>query len=321
MGKVRAAIRAVGWSSVLLTASINASADPVGYAVNSRGFAEDPAEIHVLWRVDLATGASQRVGPTRFLDMEGLAFSPDGTLYGADDESKTLVTINTSSGFSTPVGGVLNNMGVPLQNMDFGMTFTCDGQLWLSSDIQQSLFSASLTTGRLTRVGAEGSLGAPITGLAAWGDALYGLGQGVRGEDGMFSIDAPNLYRIDRDTGRAELIGSLGSSVLPYANAGLAFDETGRLWAITDRREDGNPEIRSEIHIIDLTSGEASKSADADRIGFESLAIAAPGGCDQQGRLPPTGAVEIPSHSPGSLAWLLSLLLLSGFWTLNARQR
>lgn len=304
----------------MLTASVVASADPVGYAINSRGFAEDRDDINVLWQVDLATGVSQRVGPTRFLDMEGLAFAPDGTLYGADDESKTLVTINTSSGFSTPVGGVLNNMGVPLQNKDFGMTFTCDGQLWVSSDIDQSLFTASLTTGRLSLVGTEGSLGQPITGLAAWGNQLYGLGEGVRGEDGMFSVHAPNLYRINRDTGTAELIGSLGNAVLPYANAGLAFDETGQLWAITDRRANGLPAIPSEILSIDLATGTATKTADADRVGFESLAIAAPGGCGSRGDVP-IDAVQIPVNRSWALGWLMIVLLASGFWTLHPRQR
>jgi sugar lactone lactonase YvrE len=297
----------------LLVAAGAAWAQSTGLAVNSRGFAEE-GQVHVLWRVDLDTGTSERIGQTGFLDVEGLALSPDGTLYGADDESKTLVTINTASGFSSPVGGTTSNMGVPLaQPMDFGMTFTCDGTLLVSSDVERSLFSASLETGRLTRIGEAGSLGAPITGIAAFGDDIYGIGQGITGTDGNFSTDAPNLYRIDPETAAATRIGSLGPAVLPYANAGLAFDDQGRLWALTDRRENGVPDIASEVLRIDIETGLATKTADADLVGFESLAISAPAGCDGRG-----GSLDeaepIPATSRfGQALLVLALLALAGF--------
>lgn len=253
--------------------------------------------------------------------MEGLAFTSDGTLYGASDENKTLVIINRNSAFSSPVGGILFNMGVPLEPLDLGMAATCDGELLVTSAIQQSLFRASLNNGRLEQIGNPGSLGAPITDIAIWGEHAYGLGQGqTRDANDNLVTSSPNLYRIDLETATATLIGPLGAAAGPYANAGLAFDETGQLWAITDRLENGNSGIRSEILRIDLATGAATKSADADRVGFESLAIAVPGGCGSRGEVP-GDAVAIPSHSPGSLAWLLTLLLATGFWTLHSRQR
>jgi hypothetical protein len=294
----------------LSLACVGAWAQTTGLAVNSRGFA-DEGQVHVLWRVDLDTGAAERIGQTGFLDLEGLALSPGGVLYGADDESKTLVTINPSSGFSTPVGGVSSNMGVPLSEpMDFGMTFTCDGTLLVSSDVERSLFTASLETGRLARIGEPGSLGAPITGIAAFGNVLYGIGQGITGTDGNFATDAPDLYRIDPATATAERIGPLGAAVQPYANAGLAFDDQGRLWALTDRRENGVPDLHSEVLAIDVTTGRATKTADADVVGFESLAIAAPAGCDGRG-----GAISeaegIPTTSRlGQLLLALAMLAI-----------
>ncbi|HMB39933.1 MAG TPA: hypothetical protein VKO85_12720 [Wenzhouxiangellaceae bacterium] len=304
----------------LLIAHVIAWAQPTGLAVNSRGFG--PTEdIHVLWEVNLSTGQVERIGQTGFIDMEGLALAPDGTLYGADDQDKTLVTINVNSGFSSPVGDLRFNMGLPLaQPMDFGMTFTCAGELLVSSDTERSLFSASLETGRLQRIGQVGSLGAPITDLASWGGELYGIGQGLAGEDGMFTSDAPNLYRIDRGTATAEFIGSLGLAVLPYANAGLAFDTEGNLWAITDRRANGVPDIRSEILRIDLETGLAQKAADAALVGFESLAIAPPGGCDTpDGTL--AGPAMIPASNPHGLAMMALLMLVTSWWTLHLRQR
>lgn len=305
--------------ALLLVHSV-AWAQPTGFAVNSRGFG--PTEdIHVLWRVNLTTGQVERVGQTGFIDMEGLALAPDGTLYGADDGTKTIVTVNINSGFSSPVGGLRSNMGIPLaQPMDFGMTFTCDGDLLVSSDAERSLFSVSLDTGRLTRIGQIGSLGVPITDLASWGDELYGIGQGLAGEDGQFTTDAPNLYRIDPADATAELVGSLGQAVLPYANAGLAFDSTGDLWAITDRRANGIPDIASEILRIDLETGLAQKTADAALIGFESLAIAPPGGCDTPDGSMPDAAV-IPANSRHGLAIMALLMLMASMWTLYLRQR
>jgi len=304
----------------LLLAHAAVVAQPTGLAVNSRGFGATE-DIHVLWRVNLSSGQVERIGQTGFIDMEGLALDADGTLYGADDSTKTLVTVNINSGFSSPVGGLRNNMGMPLaQPMDFGMTFTCSGELLVSSDTERSLFSASLETGRLQRIGQVGSLGAPITDLASWGGELYGIGQGLAGEDGLFTTDAPNLYRIDPVNATSEFIGSLGEAVLPYANAGLAFDEAGNLWAITDRRANGIPDIESEVLRIDLETGLAQKTADAALVGFESLAIAPPGGCDTPNGALPDPAI-IPASNPHGLAILALLMLVASWWTLHLRQR
>jgi len=306
--------------ALLLVQHGMAWAQPSGFAVNSRGYGED-ADIFVLWQVNLSSGQTERIGQTGFLDMEGLALAPDGTLYGADDESKTLVKVNTNSGFSQPVGTLRNNMGIGLaQPMDFGMTFTCSGELLVSSDTQQSLFRASLEDGRLERIGALGSLGAPITDIASWGDTLYGIGQGLAGADGAFTTDSPNLYRIDPTSATAESIGSLGEAVLPYANAGLAFDDTGTLWAITDRRANGVPDIESEILRIDLETGRAEKSSDANQVGFESLAIAPPGGCEPLGGSEPEPSL-VPADNPVGLTLLTLLMLTASWWTLYLRQR
>jgi hypothetical protein len=295
-------------------------AQPSGFAVNSRGYGEDE-DIFVLWQVNLSSGQTERIGQTGFLDMEGLALAPDGTLYGADDESKTLVKVNTKSGFSQPVGNLRNNMGIALaQAMDFGMTFTCSGELLVSSDTQQSLFRASLEDGRLERIGAIGSLDAPITDIASWGDTLYGIGQGLAGADGAFTTDSPTLYRIDPTSATAESIGSLGEAVLPYANAGLAFDDTGTLWAITDRRANGVPDIESEILRIDLETGRAEKSSDANQVGFESLAIAPPGGCEPLGGSAPEPSL-VPADNPVGLTILALLMLTASWWTLHLRRR
>ncbi len=290
------------------------SAEPLAWGVNSRGNLSDDQQVHALWRIDLATGDAEYVGWTSFLDMEGLALDAEGTLYGADDESKTLVTVGTTSGLALAVGNQRANFGVPIADvLDLGMTFTCDGDLLISSDQRETLFTADPADGMLVRIGEEGGLGAPITDIAAWGDALYGIGQGL---DGAGNSDSPFLYVIDADAGTAEVVGPLGPAVAPYANAGLAFDADGQLWALTDRRDGGNPNLPSEILRIDLDTGTATKIADADVVGFESLAIAPPGGCDRGA--PP--AVIVPTLGPGGLL-ALTLLLLAVGWTLLTPRR
>ena len=47
--------------------------------------------VDALWRVDLANGSAEYVGWTSFLDLEAIALDDQGTLFGADDDSKTLV--------------------------------------------------------------------------------------------------------------------------------------------------------------------------------------------------------------------------------------
>lgn len=299
----------------MIFAASAAVAEPYAYTVNSRGFLPDE-QMHRLWRVDLATGATQQLGQTGFLDLEGLAFAVDGTLFGADDESMSMVRVNTNSGFSTPLGNSRTNMGLPFEPMDFGMSFTCSGQLLVSSDVQRSLFSGNIETGLLTRIGAPGSLGAPITDIAAWGDLLFGIGEGNVGAAG--GAGAPNLYRIDPATATATLVGALGPAVAPYANAGLAFDADGTLWMVTDRRDGGAVDIPSQILRIDPGSGLATHVADSDVVGFESLAIAPPGNCEPQGEPRP---FIVPTQSAGGLAAMILALLALGWWTLHLGRR
>lgn len=295
----------------MLIASSVVVAEPYAYSVNSRGFVPDN-QMHRLWRINLASGTTEQLGQTGFLDIEALAFNADGQLFGADDESMSLIEVNSNSGFSTPVGNQRSNMGLPFEPMDFGMTFRCDGTLLVSSDVQRSLFSANTETGFLSRIGAPGSLGAPITDIAAWGDVVYGIGEGDVSASG--AAGAPNLYRIDPATATASLIGPLGATVAPYANAGLAFDAAGHLWAVTDRRDNGAVNLASQILRIDLDSGLATVVANADVVGFESLAIAPPGGCEPQGEPEP---MIVPALSPLGLAAVILILLGLGGWTLR----
>ena len=299
------------WRSVVLVVCLAASmpvwAQPVGYAINSRGNFQDSSRVFALWQIDLATGAETYIGWTgqgEFIDIEGIAFDSESRLYGADDSEDTLVRIGTETGNAIPVGGSGRNMGISTDiSMDFGMTFTCEGQLLVSSAGEESLYFADTETGVLESIG---SLGVPIVDMTTVGSAIYGIGLGT---DGSGNPLAPNLYLIDATAPAAELIGPLGDGASPYNQAGLAADGVGQLWAITDRNRVANntaSELPSEILRVDPASGAATRVAETI-VGIESLAITSPGECS---RGTPQQASAVPALSIPAL-WLLAFVVMA----------
>ena len=281
-----------------------AHAGPFGYVVNSDS--TDPAipDSHIdnLYRIDLATGTAERLGPTGFLDIEGLAFGLDDTLYAVDDESKTLLRLSTETGQGTPVSGTQNNLGIPLQMpFDFGMTVGCSGAVLISSDNQAVLLEADIEQdGSAEEIG--GTQQAPLTALASRGETLLGLGDG----------SSPNLYSVDSADGSVEMIGAL-SNAATYTDAGMDYDSTGQLWAVTDRGEQSAP---SQILRIDGETGEATPVAETIS-GVESLAIGPPGDCQPAG--PGPNPEDVPTLSKLNLAAMALVLLLAGGLLARAR--
>lgn len=314
MNAQRFALRSFIVMGVLLwMASSMAWAQPYGYSVNSRGNFSNSNDVNALWRINLADGSAERVSeqglPTGFFDLEALAINPDAQMYGADDDLKTLVRVSMVTGIASAVGGTTINMGRALgTNMDFGMTFDCKGQAFVVSDVERSLYSANTETGALTLIGQLGSLGAPITDLATYGDQTYGIGVGL---DADGNAVAPNLYAIDLNQATATLIGPLGSQANPYNNAGLSFDESGELWAITDRRQVGGVDHPSDILKIDTQTGQAKRVA-TSIVGLESLAIAPPSNCERVLNPTPTPGIPIPTVSFWGLLGLGFLMLMLG---------
>ena len=263
--------------ALLSTVSASLAAAPVGYTVNSDSLSDMVYDS--LYRIDLATGQSTRLGRVISLDqvrtdVEGLAFALDGTLYGMDDDYLKLFPINIDN------GRVITSNEVSLSGLpggggnDFGTSFACDGNLYMTSGKTKSLYKVALN-GVATRIGSEGSLGTTISALAAWGNPvqLYGLGLGS-----LASADPGNLYSIDPTTGVATLLGPVGGAAAPFAQAGLAFDNSGLLWAITDRTQSLNP-MPSQILQLNTNNGAATLVSTSDVEGFESLAISPPRGC------------------------------------------
>ena len=307
----------------------SANSAPMAYSVNSDSGSSDQDSLYL---IDLATGVEELKGKlvsgipgdTR-RDTEGLAIAPDGTLWGVDDESRTLFPINREFGF------ILLSKEVPLSGFppqqqvfgghDFGMTFTCDNSLYIVSVQTQTLHNLQLD-GSSEVIGATGALGVNISAIAAYGNPtqLYGLGNGTF-ENG--DADSPNLYSIDLNKGVATLIGPLGGGIGDYDQAGLAFDEEGTLWAITDRRIINDKEAAnkpSEILQIDTGTGAATLVWTTREVGFESLAIAPPAACTAEVPAEEViSPVPIPTLSPAGRLLAIFVLLLAGMVVLRRR--
>lgn|GEM_PF-316874 len=283
-----------------------------GYVVNSDDVsARDFDSLH---RVVLQSGQAVKVGELRpgrndapYADVEGLAFNSKGVLYGIDDATKTLIRIEPSSGAALPVGGREGNTGLArTASFDFGLTFDCNGGLYASSDSRRSLYQLDSDTGVATLVGTEGGLGAPITGLAAKGNTVYGIG----------SEGFENLYRIDVTTGRATLVGPLGAN-LRFSDGGLDFDANGVLWGVADMSGASlNPEPSILFRINEMTG--AAERVATTVSGVESLAIVPPICANLEGtpQIP-----AIPTLSGQSLSALALMMALLGVIALPLRSR
>jgi len=257
-----------------------AFAAPNGYSINSDS--DNDLTRDSLYLIDLATGSETRIGSVRAFnqfrsDVEGLAIAPDGTLYGVDEDFLTLFPINKATGAVITAQEVFID-GVPTGGgNDFGMTFGCDGNLYITSVTTQTLYRMQLD-GVATPVGGLGNLGVGISAIAAYGNPvqLFGLSNGDQNQD---PASIRKLWSLDIQTGAATEVGTIGSEALKYDQAGLAFDEDGELWALTDRRDQIGFPVPSQILRLDGSNGRASAITSTSQNGYESLAISPPRGC------------------------------------------
>lgn len=255
--------------------------------------------------IDLETGEYTSKGQIQdpFIGIEGLAMSPAGVLYGADDNTKTLVQIHSQKTQALAVGNLIDNLGFggSSDSYDFGMSFACDKQLYMVTKANQGLYNVNYQTGKATLIGTTGH---NFTSLAAWGDDMYAVA----------SADY-TLYKIDPKTAEATAVGNMGNlgGGIELSGSGLAFDESGQLWMVINLRlsDPLNP-YPSRIFKINTQTGEATQIAET-LVGIESLAIAPPGGCSDA----PGDPVEVPTSNYLTLFYLSILLIFFAWFKLQ----
>lgn len=296
--------------ALLPLAPLVAVAAPFGYAT---GFA-------TLYRIDLATGQATAVGPIGFNDVEGLAFSPQGALYGVADATRGsggpgtdfLIRIDPTTGAGTLVGQLTALAGRgPAGNLDYGLAFDCSGALWTSSDTTGELWPLDPNT---AAVGTVRALGLPVSGLAADSRSLVGL----------TSEASPRLIRIDAEAGTTAIIGSLAVGGV-VADAGLDFAADGTLFGTLDPEPES--EGRSRLVRIDASTGRGTAVGEINvDTGIEGLAIAPTAACAGTGGgsggsgAPLDVARVVPTLPAAGLGLLAALLLVPAFTVLRANR-
>lgn len=317
-------LRAVIASLVLAVSSAAANAATAAY-----GEAFD-----TLYAFDLTSrsavpiGAAGSWGGTTLANIEGLTFSPDGErLYAVSDTLlKVLMTIDRSTGQASVIGPLGGNAGLgetgqgAFNVLDLGLSFTCDGKLWLSSGATGSLWEVDPASANTTKVG---NLGVTVTGLTARGNQLFGAG----------SQDNPNLYLIDQKTAKATAVGAYGNNIGPITTASPGFEPTGKLWSILDNVPPLPPlqtqpqwsslasiDFSGKLTVVgDITTPSGLKypanATELPYVGLKGLAIASPCAI----AVGPSGPA--PALSPALSALLALLLAVVAGTSLRLRRR
>ena len=273
-----------------------------------------------LYRIDLASHTAQNVGRAgssagqQIGNISGLSYSPDENLYAVAGGMNALATVDPNSGRLSIVGSFeLDAEGDPQRNnaLDLGMTFGCDGTLWLVSAYAGKLWTVDPASGATTFVGPTGHT---VTGLVSAGNALYGAG--AQGDN--------NFYRIDTKGGGATLIGSYGIDGW-IDSVSMSFDEDGTLWAVLNYvpPAPGSTTVAdwSDLARIDLATGHVTivgpitGPEDLRQVGMKGFAAGPP-------RCGPSGATGIYTAPVGTPPWLMllaGLLVACAGWTLRRR--
>jgi len=303
-------LRAFIATLVLAVSGIQANAGTVAY-----GEAFD-----TLYSIDLSTRNATPVGAAgswsgaSIANVEGLTFGPNGKLYAVSDTLlKALMTIDPATGLANVIGPLsLGDSGQgTFDVLDLGMTFTCDGRLWLSSGFTGSFWQVDPGTGSTTRIG---NLGATITGLTARGNQVFGAG----------SQDDPNLYSINLATGTATSVGPYGLGLNPITTVSPGFDTAGKLWSVLDNVPPLPPTQTPQWSTLATISAKGvlatvgdittptgikypSSVTELPYVGLKGLAITSP--CNVAKA---AAAIDpAPATSPLSLSALILLVLLA----------
>jgi sugar lactone lactonase YvrE len=185
-------------------------------------------------RIDITTGAAVLVGNCGCGGPNALASDASGMLFTIPSPT-SLVRIDPATGVGTPHLTLTNQ---PVGYGVRGMDFDADGVLWVAMSLAETntpdlLARIDMTSGVYTRVGSM--LQTDVQALAIHPTTGEMYATGVIGR----------LYRVDRATGAATIIGA-GGGIVPDEQS-LDFSPDGTLYA-----------ARSTLKTVDITSGAAT---------------------------------------------------------------
>jgi Tol biopolymer transport system component len=247
-----------------------------------------------LYLIDPDTGQSTLIGSTGFNEVSGIAFAPDGTLYGVTGGSigpAYLITIDVNTGASTLVGPVgLSGLGVGA--IDFAPDGTLFGIAWSPSQ----LITIDVNTGAATFV-------ADLTGSSGnnWTPGLSFSPEGVLyGSRGGSSGHTEDLVIVDTSTGVLTAIGTSTRNITD-----LAFAPDGTLYGA---------DSSGVLVMIDPATGAKTVVGSVGFSSFSGLAAFPPA-------VFPNLAADIPTLTEWGMILLTVIIALSGIWMIRRRAR
>jgi hypothetical protein len=200
---------------------------------------EDTSHFFELVRVDAQTGRVKSIGGFGF--YTGLAYGPDGLLYGVGD---SLQIINPTNGETTKIGDLMYQGSKILMKE---AAFAPDGRLFVIENKGNRVFTVELTTGVLTLVGTVQS------NIIVSGLEFSATGTLYASFDSLTILNAADMSTIT----------TLGSTEIAYISE-LTFGGNGILYGM---------DIFDSTHIYscDLNTGRASVVTPVSSIGLVSL--------------------------------------------------
>jgi len=199
-----------------------------------------------IYDVNTSTGATSNARPTG-LFLEGVAYNSGGTLYGLDQLSQSLYTINTTTGTPTLVGATNLVPGSIEGDIAFSPGGTLYGIQNVSTDLQ--LFTISTSTGMATVVGSI------IANFASQFPTSDLSGMAFAPDGTLFVIDDFNgfggskLYTVN--TGNGAILTSVNLSVQLGTAVGFTYDTDNGKYYVTD----GDAAGTNTLYTLDVSTG------------------------------------------------------------------
>lgn len=215
-----------------------------------------------IYSIDTTTGVQTLLGNAGLPNVQSLAFSPTGTLYGTAGTSgnQFLVTINQTTGAATIVAPINGPDGVSFIT---GMAFNSSGTAYaVGRDSNQigSLYTINTNSGLEARIGSTNAVQTQDMAFSPTG-AAFALNIGNAGVPA--SLSTRGLRSLDLATGNTTFLGPAGGSTVNLL--GMTFAPDSTLWASGG----GN------LYTLDTTSGAMTQRA-SGLATFNALAYVAP---------------------------------------------